>query len=173
MHGPLVFGSSKKIQKLKPHQFWGHVKFLDHWLLNLMVLSFTRLHRFQVQGQFPFFFRITGIYIYMSQSLFFWFFQTMDTKIEQLPSEARNTCWWYVAVCVHKIWNLSTKEGSLFVLFFWDLPKHSAFYNLVLGFCLFLRHAMSQYGAPIVLADLEIFMNLFFSFLKIFHAACS
>jgi hypothetical protein len=32
---------------------------------------------------------------------------------------------------------------------------------------------MSQYGAPIVLADLEIFMNLFFSFLKIFHAACS
>ncbi len=102
----------------------------------------------------------------------YWYLRTMDTKIKQLPSEARNTCWWYVAVCVHKIWNLSTKEGSLFVLFFWDLPKHSAFYNLVLGFCLFIRHAMSQYVAPIVLSDLEIFMTLFFSFLKVFHAAC-
>ncbi len=64
----------------------------------------------------------------------YWYLRTTDTKIEQLPSEARNTCWWYVAVCVHEIWNLSTKEGSLFVLFFffffWDLPKRSAFYNL-------------------------------------------
>jgi hypothetical protein len=47
-----------------------------------------------------------------------------------------------------------------------------AFYNLVLGFCLFCRHAMSQYVAPIVLSDLEIFMTLFLGFLKSFHAAC-
>ncbi len=97
----------------------------------------------------------------------YWYLRSMDTKIKQPPSEACSAC----CLC-DKIWNLSTKEGSLFVLFFWDLPKHSAFYNLVLGFCLFIRHAMSQYVAPIVLSDLEIFMTLFFSFLKVFHAAC-
>jgi len=151
------------------------------------------------QSQFPLFFENHGyiyIYRYMSQSGFFWFFKpwlyirssssdylkglgthhpngsywylrTMDTKIKQPPLEACSAC----CLC-DKIWNLSTKEGSLFVVYFWDIPKHSAFYNIVLGFCLFFRHAMSQYVAPIVLSDLEIFMTLFFSFLKIFHAAC-
>ncbi len=94
----------------------------------------------------------------------YWYLRTMDTKIKQPPSEA---------ICVHKIWNLSTKDRSFFVLFFWDLPKHSALYNLVLGFCLFFRHAMSQYVAPSVLSDLEILMTLFLGFLKIFHGACS
>ncbi len=140
------------------------------------------------------------IYIYISQSLFFWFFKpwlyirttssdylrglgthhpnrsywylrTMDTKIKQLASEASNTLLICCCLC-DKIWNLSTKEGSLFVLFFLRSPKAQCLlqpFSWVLSFSQACYEPVCCTNCVVRSGNLH---DLVLWFPQDFHAAC-